>query len=129
MWELSLVKLIEDDVDSSTGRSRAAERIVDHCALASYHATCEMVAKNKRVAMSDWSACPLSEEQVAYACTDAWLGFEFLDALLDRQPDAMQSRDALPGLSAFRAGYTTKPDDPAKTQAQGQAQTPLQIYA
>ncbi len=75
--------------------------------------------KNKRVAMSDWSACPLSEEQVAYACTDAWLGFEFLDALLDRQPDAMQSRDALPGLSAFRAGYTTKPDDPAKTQAQG----------
>ena len=32
MWELSLVKLIEDDVDSSTGRSRAAERIVDHCA-------------------------------------------------------------------------------------------------
>merc|ERR1712232_459992 len=48
------------------------------------------LTKPEDIRMGDWEAHPLSELQLAYAATDAWVGVRCFDAMLAKEPSALQ---------------------------------------
>lgn len=81
--------------------------------------------KPKRLALSDWSAVPLTNEQIVYGARDAWAGAAIAHKLAEKDPEMFSYESLVASLPSLE---TPIPQLAAKQERRRKAKQLLQLY-